>query len=47
MSKEIRYYNNINPQTAYISGIVEAFISDLIFVEYEGYVLMLIIGSSE
>ena len=27
MSKEIRYYNNINPQTAYIAGIVEAFIT--------------------
>ena len=29
MSKEIRYYNNINPQTAYIAGIVEAFITPL------------------
>lgn len=34
MSKEIRYYNNINPQTAYISGIVEAFISDLSLNRY-------------
>lgn len=29
MSKEIRYYNNIDSQTAYIAGIIEAFSTPL------------------